>query len=444
MSESSDMLGAAATSGTTLNSEVSSRNILDILNDDCIGHIFRQLEHLEDLFNAATTCKRFWECAMSLKFRFRSVAIENTHHAYSRKDVVSAHNAPALLRHFGQLAESVELRLVGNQQRGDEIFELLEKFCGKTLRKLTIANYNPNFNIESQFPALEHLTLYNAEPINFWLDSPLKHLAIQNFSEIVEEEYNFQPWFVRNYPHLESVYLNTTEICYDTLTVFLAFNQQLPELDVHSEYLTPMIFQSIGLYSRNIQRLKMKCSEFQEYDSSYLHEELLNLSGLRKLTDFGVSGRLSLELLFKMFAENNTPIRSLEVDIAATDGKASIPTIRTLNKLQCICRADVDENSLINLAKSQPALQILQVTHMGSHTTIKAIEKILNYGRNLTDFEVSFCSSYIDMESYNRILLLAKNRVKVRITVPKRSQVNVPADILKVNRNWVRIMFDCV
>lgn len=393
--------------------------------------------------NAANTCKRFWDCAESLKFRFRSVAIENTHHPYSKADVVSADNTPTFLRNFGHLVESVEWRFVGNQKRQDEMLKLLVKCCGKTLKRLQITNNNPDFNERSQLPALETLILYNAQPINFCLDSPLKYLEIQTFQHVGGgvDLTNQRPWFVRGFPHLETVRFNTSEITDATLTQFLSFNRQLRALEVDSEYLTPMIFESIGLYSRNIERLQIKSVEFDEFDSSKLHEELLHLSALRKLSEFHISGRVSLEILFKIFAENNVPIRSLEVDVAAAVNDSSLPTIKTLNHLQCICRSDIDEHYLVNLAKSQPALQTLQVMNIGSSVSIEAIEKILKSGRNLTNFALSFCGGYFELENYNRILMLARNRVEVRIIVSKRRQVNVPTDILRTNRRWLRIMF---
>lgn len=401
------------------------------------------MDRIEDLANAANTCKRFLKCAMSLKFRFRSVAIEETHSRYSNKNAVSAKIAPAFFKNLGHMVESVEWWVAISPKLQDHLFKLLAKFCGKTLRKLSIRNYDPHFNEPNQFPALEHLVLHNAEPKNFCLDSPLKHLEIRNSKEIDEEDLeDLEPWFVLEFPHLESVYFNSQEITGYTLTEFLSLNQQLLSLEIHSEDLPPMIFESIGFYSRNLERLQIKSSEFHEYESSDFHEELLDLSELQKLSQFDVSGRLSLEFLFKMFAENNIPIRSLEVDIEATDKVTTIPTIKTLNKLQCICRSDVDENCLIELVKSQPALQILEVVNMGSIITIEAIEKILEFGKNLTDFEATFCGSDIDMESYNRILSLARDRVKVRIVVWKRKEVNVPADILKMNRNWLTILND--
>lgn len=378
---------------------------------------------------------------MSLKFKFRSVAIEKTCHRYSRKDVVSAHTAPLLLKTFGQLIESVEWRLAGNGSRA--LFSLLAKYCGNTLKKLKVTDYNPSFDKRNQFPALEQLALYNAEPQDFCLDSPLKCLEIQDFRHMEGLDSDNEPWFVREFPHLESVRFNTMEITDDTLTDFLSVNPQLRVLDVESEYLTPLVFEGIGYYSRNIERLLIKSVEFLEYDSGDLQEEMLNLSELRKLSELRVSGRVSLEVLLNMFAKNNVPIRSLEVDIAATDkATTSFPAIKTLNKLQCICRSDVDGSYLIDLAKSQPALQTLQIVNMGANITVGTIEKILRFSTSLTDLELSFCRSDVDLESYNRILMLVRNRVRVRIIVPKRRQVDVPADLLKMNRNWLRIMFD--
>lgn len=355
---------------------------------------------------------------------------------------MSAHTAPVLLKIFGTLIESVEI--IGNRKREDEMFNLVAKFCGKTLKRLKITNYNPNLNKQKQFPALEELILYNAEPIHFCLDSPLKYLEIQNYRQFEEIDLeDKEPWFVRNFPHLETVRFNSGEITDATLTEFLSFNQQLRALKVHSQNLTPMVFESIGFYSRNIAQLEIESILFHEFESSELHEELLYLNSLRKLSEFRLSGRLSMEAVFKMFVENNAPIRTLQVDIAATNNVSCFPTIETLTNLNCICRSDVNENCLIDLVKSQTALQTLQVFSMCcSNITTKTIEKMLKFGKNLINFEISFHGSDFDLESYNRILILARNRVKVRIIVSRRTKVNVPGDVLKINREWLSIVHD--
>lgn len=390
--------------------------------------------------NTANACKRFRKCAISLKFRFRSVAIERTHHRYSRTDVISARNAPVFLNHFGHLVESIEWQIVGRQQ--DELFTLLTKYCGETLKKLKVSNYNPHLNRRNQFAALEQLILYNAEPIDFCLDldSPLKHLEIHNYQ--LSEGVDLEPWFVRDFPHLESVRLNSTIVTDESLDEFLSLNPQLRALEVDSEHITPMIFQSIGDYSKNLERLQIKSFEFHEYDSSELHEELSQLSDLRKLSEFGMSGRLSLDLLLKMFAKDETPIQSLEVDLAATDSASSLPSIKTLRNLRCICRSNIDENYLVKLVQSQTALETLQINNIRTAITIETIEKILKVGKNLKNFELSFYNFDVDLHSYNRILMLARDRVEVRLIVSNRREVDVPNDVLKVNRKWLRIMFD--
>lgn len=392
--------------------------------------------------NAANTCQRFRECATSLKYKFRSVAVENTRHRYSRRDVVSAENAPEFFENFGHLVQSIEWLLVANQKRTDKLFNILATHCGETVKTLKIVQYNPNFNQRNQFPSLQRLILHNAEPTEFCLDSPIEYLEVLNFRQIEGEVFE-EPWFLREFPHLESVRFNSTEINDHTLSKFLFLNQQLRAVEVDSEYLMPTIFEDIGYYLTDLERLEIKSHEFHEYETSVLHEQLLHLSTLQKLSEFRISGRVSLDVLLKIFAENNVPLRSMEVEIApTTDTVSSFPTIRTLNRVECICRSGVNENSLIDLVKWQTALQSLQIVNMGAKITIGAIVKILECGKNLTDFELTFCGSDFSLGSYNRILFLARNRVIVRIIVTKRSRVDVPADILRMNRQWLRIMFD--
>lgn len=57
---------------------------------------------------------------------------------------------------------------------------MIVKYCGKTLKKLSFAYYNSEFNNRNLFPALEHLELLNANLKNFPLDSPVKYLKKRN------------------------------------------------------------------------------------------------------------------------------------------------------------------------------------------------------------------------------------------------------------------------
>lgn len=379
------------------------------------------------------------ECTMSLKFTFGRVVIERRNGLYSAKHVISYSNIEAFLRRFGHLIESVTWQPTVDEEK---LFQLIARYCGKTIKKLHIQNYNPYFNERNQFPVLEELTLCNAEPKTFPLDSPLKYLEIENSRDVDDSdmEYGEQSWFIREFPYLEIVRLNS--VTDDTLAEFLSLNQQLRRLEVYADSLTPLIFESIGHYSKNIESLQIYSSKFDEYESSDFHEELHHLCTLRKLSEFCVSGRVSTEMLFEMFDKNNIPIRNLGIDIAPTDERYSYPTIETLNHLKCICRSDIHANALINLIKSQKTLQYLQVFNMGAHITVRTIEKILEFGKCLTDFELYFCQLSFDLKSYNRILNLAKNCVKVRIVVTKRSKIDVPTDLLKMNRKSLTIMYD--
>lgn len=122
---------------------------------------------------------------------WRSVTIENTQ-GDSWKNVVSAHTAPFIFKIFGHLIESVEWRLAGNRKHKGKLFELLAESYGKIPKKLNITD-SPYLNKRNQFPVLEELILYNAEPKHFCLNSPLKRLEILN----IEGTYldNQQPWF---------------------------------------------------------------------------------------------------------------------------------------------------------------------------------------------------------------------------------------------------------
>lgn len=379
-----------------------------------------------------------------MKRRFRTIAIENTHHQYSSPDAISAKNAKVLLEHFGQLVETVEWRLVGNGKIQHMIFKLLGKYCGETLKNLTIKNFNPKFHHRDHFPVLEKLILNNAEPVDFPLNSSLKHLEFQNCKQIDEgDDLSYRPWFARAFPCLQSVRLNSTEVTDGSLAEFLELNPQLRQLDAFSDNLSPDIFEDIGNYSTNIEQLEIRSDDFHEYESSELYEKMVHLSKLSKLTDFSISGHFPLDKLFQLFFENNTPLESFEVEMAVAEtdnATATIPTIKTLKSLQCVCISNSDGKSLIDLVESQTTLQELAIVNMGGKRTIRTIEKLLRVGKNLTNVHLSLGKQHFDLYDYNRILRLARDRVKVRMVVASSSEINVPADILKLNKNWLNIV----
>lgn len=407
----------------------SPKNILNILDDDCIEHILRQLTpsvRMEDLLNATETCIRFQETAKRLKSAFKSIVIENT-------CGISTQRLPVLLENFNHLIEEIKWHTgwTGNEPN-DEIFKLIVKYCGKTLRKLTIWSYNPTFNEQNRFQALEDLTLLNAQPKDFHLESPLKYLTIRSYS------FHNQQWFMRPFPELMEIdFGNDQQFTDGILTEFLLLNPQLRSLTTDCDQLSPMILQNIAAHSPNLESLNLRIMDF---NTVAINSQLQRLKGFRKLRKFYFHNEVSLEALLVMVAENKVPIEDLFVIDMPINATPKFPFNDTLVHLilevpKCSL---ISDDYLINLIKSLTVLRSLHICHYDRAITTRRIEKILECGKSLTKFAYFSIWTEITLENYNRILRLAQNRVKVILNY-YNLKVFVPKNVLKANRKWVII-----
>lgn len=419
------------------NSEMS---ILDVLNDDCIGEILHQLKTFDDLLNVVNTCKRFREIAKRHKILFKSIAIvEAPSFSFPwlesiETPTVSVNRVPILLNNFGHLIESISLNLLNCQQsirnRGNEIFQLIAKCCGSTLKSLILEKYNPNFNKQNRFPVLENLILDDATPIQFCLNSPLKYLYILKFNR---QQNDFDSYFIQPFPYLEMVMFNTiNHLTDDKLSTFLSLNPQLRKLHIKCcTNLTSTALEIIGYYSQNIEKIYIFHS-FQLVTNESSHY----LNGLQKMCGFGYTHQISVESLLNFFVENNCPIEELDVFPNFTAITPNFPTLMSLKVLTCFC---ISYKYFMRLIKRQTALQTLRITYGIPIDLFQTIKKILQISKNLTELEINLLlDSKLNLNIYNRILNLVKDRVKVIILYWRRKK-DIPENVLKANEKWLVI-----
>lgn len=359
----------------------SPKNILNVLNDDCIELILRRLGSKYnniDLLNAAATCKRFRETAKRLISRFRSIAIGVK---YCRS--VSDHQVPILLTNFGHLIEELRFQPRGkrknhNVKQNDKIFKSIAKYCGKTLKKLEIENYNPTFNKKNLFQALEKLILKRAYPKTFHLYSPLKVLTIESIS--LKE----QPRFLRPFPDLLQINFNDTKYLTDKmLTFFMSLCPRLESLRVnYRNRVSPMILENIAAHSQNWKSISIHTAYTEDNSESVVNQQLQHLRVFRKLWNFSLDHEISLETLMSIFAKNHIPIWQLSVRVLPTNITPHFPINNTLVHL-CLQppsfgNFSVSDDFLIKLIKSLTVLETLEILNFpDSATTTRTIEKII-------------------------------------------------------------------
>lgn len=230
----------------------SPKHILNILIDDCIVEIFRRISTFEDILNAAEVCKRFKKCAMDVRFKFKSIAIDNQTSPIN----VPAFRAPTLLCNYGSSIKSIDWKCGAeiNPKFYDRIFELIAQFCGKTLKNLIFSDfylYNPKRSENHPFSALERLELNNLAYGRFLSRKMLKH------RDIVRLICLEKPWFIRQFPSLQIVHFDEiTVLGTEMLTEFLSLNPQLQVLKLSvRENVNEGILKSIGKYTTNLHTL---------------------------------------------------------------------------------------------------------------------------------------------------------------------------------------------
>lgn len=243
-----------------------------------------------------------------------------------------------------------------------------------------------------------------------------------------------KPWYVQHFPNLQKCFFGFDEkLTNEILAEFLLFNPQLQELGIDAcDYISPIILKNIGTYATNLHSL-----EIIWYDDRVINERVLHLKTLRNLREWKVGGELSLELLMNMFVNNNMPICSLHHTLMPEETAQNLPTLKTLKNL-FVSRFDSDgdicDDILINLTRAQTALESIR-TGPSDIVTMQAITKILELGKSLTNIEFG-SDSELDLSTYNAILNLANNRVKVKLVI---DEVDVPKEVLDTNRKWIDI-----
>lgn len=417
------------------------RDVLSSLKGDSIGEIFRRIKRLDHFLAASQLCPEFRECAKAcFENRFKHVNIINSETLAPNS--LPPKRARELLTTFGSSIESLSWTgCTSNHERNDYTFDLIAKHCGENLKELNLTWYHPDFD-QVEFKSLEKLDLYFASPLNFRQYSSLKILIIRQLKSL-----EHGPWFVREMPNLqEIVFDGVNDLTDEMIAKFLTLNPNLRCLKVKDcKNITSSIIENIRNCSPNIEKLDIFFHRASDFSDVVVRKNILHLSFLRKLKSFNSDlGRyMSLETISNAFAENDIPIEDLSIGSLKpiSEHDDAMLTLKTLKHLKIGSSVvTIFDDILIKAVKSQPALETINIEVNGwGKIAMSTIEQILTCGENLTQFSCEVKEMDIDKKSYESILKLAKNRVKIHIEVV-RGEVEVPANILETNREWLNVV----
>lgn len=439
----------------------STKHILNVLNDDCIEEIFRRIFFLEDFLNMAEVCQRFQQSAKNcFRMQFKCVYLDGR-----EKDLkysLPSERAIPFLNAFGPFIRELKWRRKweneSTQKYNDDIFKSIVKFTGKTLKELYIEKYSPDF-AQTQFSALEILRLHQGIPKNFEQVPPLKGLEyidgyIDGISNFISE-YHF---FMRTMSRLEWFFLSSKIITDDIICEFLSLNPQLQRLNLFKcNKLTSFVLKAIADNLINLVELCFS-SMMLNRTPFLLNRNLEYLGALRQLKYIEID--LNTTILFKTMintvAKNKIPIESMKIRLrndekSKIDPSYQLLTIKTLKYFDFVRfpRKNCFNDLMINILKTQTGLESIRIICLDDifddePLPMLEIRNVLRYGERLSKFECHVIKLEVNLESYESVLCLVKNRCRTKILIAHARNNCIPDDILAKNgyeSEWLEVRY---
>lgn len=411
----------------------SPKHILNILNNDCVQEILRQLKSIRDYLNAAEICTRFQENTIEcFPFGFRSIRIND---ADEGPQTLPLERVSSFLSIFGHLVHSLRWEFTFDRNQDDKILNMISKYCGKNLLELIIYGHDLNFDTNTKFSALEKLELYDSTISNFASLSQLKSLKFA-FIKIKQCD-----WLAQEFPQLEEAKFNAFhKLRDDMLLEFLRLNPQLQSLQLHCcRHITPNVFMDIGNHTPNLVNL---CIDPRKGQQKTFDESVIHLSALRRLKCLRIEcPKFSGRALIDALAENNVPIEDLTVlnnrfdhnNQVLRDLSQSVSKLKTLKKLTL---SFIFDEMLLNIVQQLPHIEEIHIVN-SSDVTPQAIRETLKVAK-LKVLSIRFHEFSMDFDDYTSILAQANGHVHIEIFY-EDGIIDVADDLLKANATWIRI-----
>lgn len=414
--------------------EDAPTHILNILNNFCIQAIFERIDNVRDYYNVANVCTRFQANAIRCfpaKFNYLKVYDdEKFSDNIPRFNELPLSETTSILSIFGHLIHSIKWFSKTNQTNSNDVLSSIAQHCGNTLKHLDIQL--PNMldwtHCVRNLTALEKLDVFSCCLTSFESQSPLKELKIVSDNRSIP----VTTWFVQNFPHLESISLQMIKNLTDEMVIdFLNLNSQLRNIRIlYCMNLSTAIFNDIG---RRVPNVEEFCFETWNSRVSF-DDNMRHLGQLRLLKNLAIAARIDGDELVQLLIENHIPIEILNLD-AFNDNLANAPIMAGLTNLTL---HNVSNDVLERLVEKYPQLKDLHVTRL-SGASMDCVKKILESGRNLKTLSFCVTDFDVDLEAYNTVWALAKDRVKLQMNI-NVGRVSVPSDTIKANSKWFNLI----
>lgn len=380
----------------------AEKNILNILNDDCLWLIFGKIKHFSDIYSIANVCKRFRKIAKhTFASNFKQEAINLID--LIPKNQVTLFQIEDFLREFGSLISWVQIdkqcyKNLSNSS--NTILKMINKYC-KNLKKLSlIASSVETDTITETIPLFQqlkylHIDLPSSEFNNFkhclMYCTQLETLHIFGFVTSVSS----LPMV--KLPKLTVFWLTNPGISCDK---FLTYNPQIQELDVvYSMEICKLIAEKMP----NIRKLALDC-----YNTYFLGIDADNLKYLKYL---------DIHMRINTNIENIFPMKNITTMIFVINHNTFF-----------------SDMLLLELARNMPNLKMLGIEicesefSVSNQITTSLLKQMLQHANQLSELIIYWPYGYIHQfneTDYNEILEVVEkrtNEIELRIEMVCRQR----------------------
>lgn len=337
-----------------------------------------------------------------------------------------------ILRHFGRLFESIELRVTYANDFGEvftnHIMEPLSQYCQHgNLKELYLCVHLTNRITEKLQPLLLHLKCFKL-----------------NEEESSETSYR---WLLKRWPNLEELLMYSSVIATHQVERFLKKNSQLKKLSVAGCGMVRLhIFRSIADHAPLIQHLEYENCSWSKTVDSYIH--LSRLSNLKSL-EIDAYGHTFASALAAMAAAN-VQLEQLKFTFnwsqTATHQIKFVEAISQFKRMKSLTLSGQTKLSASNLINILSNLNELTEFHFNGECDM-TVEDFLSLVRSGEKLEILVATEplveIMSADLFMRMVaIVKKRREKSRLKVHAIDWgEKVPKALLEAHKEYVEILY---
>lgn len=387
-----------------------SNNILNVLNDDCLYHVFKPL-HLLDLCAVANVCNRFRHIAQSVfQSKYAKSNFNLNHLRYSYDSYVTLNQMDLCLRLFGEQVTQMEVDCVLHE---DVILGMIAEYCpnlkmlefdGSTMSLGTIQMLRPLISTLHTF----HLNCLDERTTQLFASNCVfQCLFLRNSSGIA-------PLPVMRFSEMVELTLSDLHLRQPEFSAFLEQNGQLRKLEIIGGQVNDFkIISCSPRYLQNLEQLKLS------FDCP-LGNSLVHWNAFKRLRVLELTGKdFPITAILCALHYAKAPLERI---------KLRYTRILHSNFLDFLCRMksiidlefitnyeDLNDSQLIRIAQNLPNLQHLVVN--SKLITTDGIRQMLKYADRLKASSFRVHSDGWTSHDCDAIAKAIEDRVQMTVTI---------------------------